>query len=171
MKTTDAAGFTTLEAIVAILVVSIAGAALFAGVFTALRGMEKEKRTIIDASLILKTDRAIRDAVGKVRIPFWERDTAITITDDEANIPRYEGKRDCFLHIKWIDSKLSIQTQEKDEVLSTVNLTGLDDVSIELLTDTSTDKSPVGLDISWYIHDREYHTIAAFASAPLENEQ
>jgi prepilin-type N-terminal cleavage/methylation domain-containing protein len=155
-------GFTLVETLTAIAVISIAGLALLSGVSTATRALEKAKARAMYATRLLNADERLRELIGQVAIPFWERNADILAHAETLELPWYQGQKDAVLRIVFVkrdaQTMLEINTPDKREVIM---LDTVGEPTLGLILDA--DKQPRGVDIRL----ADYHSRIAFASRPF----
>ncbi len=166
MKSRDDEGISTIEALVAIAILAIAGVALLGGASGAMAALVKAKNTARITSSLLRTDSLLREKIGNIRIPFWEQKTEITVPGESAEIPWYDGKKDHLLKLYIKEGTFIIETVTGETSETTALSSDIEHIDIKPIL--KGDKVPEGLDIGYTIKGKAYRTLAAFASAPLE---
>jgi prepilin-type N-terminal cleavage/methylation domain-containing protein len=160
-------GFTLLETLTAIAVISIAGLALLSGVSIATRALEKAKTRAMYAARLLSADERLRELIGQVAIPYWERNAGLVVRNEAAyaaalELPWYQGQKDAVLRIAFVkrdaQTMLEINTPDKRDVIM---LDFVGELTLGLILDA--DKQPRGVDIQL----ADYHSRIAFASRPF----
>jgi prepilin-type N-terminal cleavage/methylation domain-containing protein len=155
-------GFTLVETLTAIAVISIAGLALLSGVSMATRTLEKAKTRAIHATRLLNADERLRELIGQVAIPFWERNAGFAVRNETLELPWYQGQKDAILRITFVkrdaQTMLEINTPDKREVIM---LDTVGEPALGLILDA--DKQPCGVEIRL----ADYHSRIAFASRPF----
>jgi prepilin-type N-terminal cleavage/methylation domain-containing protein len=143
MRNKSENGFTFIEVLVSLLIISSVGIVLYASFSAGFKGVEKSRTEIRDAVRHLQTDSVIRSAAESVQIPYWVTAYEMTAAGGSLELPWYEGKKET----------------------KTVQLpAGADIEKSELVREDG--KSPFGIRITYKIGKREYTTSATFASFP-----
>lgn len=166
MKNNSDSGISTIEALVAVAILAIAGTALLGGTSGAMSALLKAKTAGITAIAILKTDEVLRTKTGNILIPFWEKNVTIDVGNIPADIPWYEGIAISFLKVYAKDGVVCIETgiEDNTEILMFPKYLTNMDMRIVIRED----QTPVGIDYHYTIFKTEYRTLALFGSSPLE---
>jgi prepilin-type N-terminal cleavage/methylation domain-containing protein len=127
-------GFTYIEMMVALIIVSLVGVIIWQGIANA--GKLLDKITVHSSSTVklMQMEESMRRLIGKVRYPFWVNELEIVDRDDEITIPYYEGKSNTLLVVKYEDEHVIIGTRYRDtEQMDDVKYFGpFSDATIEL---------------------------------------
>lgn len=160
-------GFTTVELLVAIALISIAGAALYAGLSVAVRTLGKADRTVKTAAQVAVIDNALRSHIGRIAIPFWETKYTGEITPETARIAWLDGIGDRSLSIKHADGRLTLTLDEGEESPRVINLSANHVTSITIFRFPDTEGQPAGLRFSIHTERRTFESVYLFTSLPL----
>lgn len=154
-------GFTTIEAIVAIAIVAAAGAimAIVSGI--AIKSLAKTGDGAMTAADCLMTDTALRTAVGRVRIPWWESRVEIELSPDSASVLWFDGMPESALTLSIDDGHLVISGGPESNRMYRSRV-ALDGVSFRALTG---DNDMVrGIEITYTKQNTVITCAASFAS-------
>ena len=143
MRTKQEDGFSFIEVLVSLLIISLVGIVLYASFSTGFRAVEKSQTEVRTAVRHLQADHIIRSAAGAVQIPYWVTDYEMSAGERTLDLPWYEGEKE------------SKTVQLPEHVIIEKS---------ELIKKDG--KSPFGIKIQYKIGKREYTTSAAFASFP-----
>lgn len=165
------AGFTTVEAIVAIAIIAAAGAMLAMASSVAFRTLIKTHDGVITSADCLSTDAAIRAAVGRVRIPWWESRAKAELSAEGVTIPWLDGIKENTITLSVVDGHLVILSSVADSLSSegsgetaVIYRTrfALDDVSFSALS--LEDKTVRGIEVTYTKGNATVTCDAPFAS-------
>jgi prepilin-type N-terminal cleavage/methylation domain-containing protein len=143
MRTDWEDGFSFIEVLVSLLIISLVGVVLYASFSTGFRAIEKAQTEVRTAVRHLQADHLIRSAAGAVEIPYWVTDYEMAAGENTLDLPWYEGEK---------ESK-TVQLPE-----------GVIIEKSELVREDG--KAPFGIRIQYKIGKREYAASAPFASFP-----
>jgi len=152
-------GSTLIEAVVAVMVIAIAGAALFGGVGVGMRAFEKGDRAAHSAAEALMIDDTLRERSREVKIPYWERGARLGRDAGSTTVFYYGGLKKSTLSIAEQDSALVLDCPAGRSAFPGIHL-----ISVLPLESGG---ALAGLDVSYAIGGRRYHSLAAFGAAPL----
>jgi len=108
-KHKNSSGFTLLEVLIALTLISLLGLAAFS-VFPEVRGVaEKLKKANKYNYELLQLEHTLRSSVSRIQIPYWVQEITIEESSVSTRIPFWQG-----------DSELSLKIQQKDGVLSII---------------------------------------------------
>ena len=161
MKNNDG-GTTTLETLIAVVIVSLACTLIFASATLILSSGGKTSAAVRTISSVTVADRLLRVLVGGVRIPYWERHAAIIENADSFNIPWYHGKRGDELNLAVTESGLEITVPGAEAPVKYVVLRQMKNISISLIS--SSGGQPSGVTVSWYSLSHQYQSTLPFGS-------
>ena len=124
-------GFTLIETLVAITLVSLIGIPVFMVSSDTLSFTGKVKGLNRWNRELIQLERVLRKSVGEVQIPFWISDPELTEGNGTVTIPYWNSDADLSFEIKIADTVLNIATPEGSTVFK-----GYDGVEIDLLKDS-----------------------------------
>lgn len=169
MKKNNEAGSTTIEALVALLILSIAGAALVAGSSGGIAAAVRAQRAAKDATTVLRLDDVLRRAALRVRLPYWDRSAASAATGTQTGAGTAAGA----LSVPWFDGvaaetlRLSVEGEKLtvEDGGVTTTFSGLRNIAAEFIV--GADDSVSGIDLRCEIGGRQVHVVAPFGAVPL----
>lgn len=85
------AGFTFVEVMVSLLLVSVLVLVLVSALVGAQRLIGGAGETAVGAARLLELDEALRKAALRVRTPFWEAPEAVVVADGRIEVPWLDG--------------------------------------------------------------------------------
>jgi prepilin-type N-terminal cleavage/methylation domain-containing protein len=101
-------GFTLVEVLIGMAIMSILGLAVWTAVTVGLRTAGRlHDGALANARLLLLDDR-LREAVGRVRVPWWIAEPAVETAPGAWSIPWLDGEPDRKLVISWHDEAVWI---------------------------------------------------------------
>jgi len=153
-------GSTTVEALVAALIVSLVAASAAFAFFSGIRAWAKNGEAIAVTSAALKADDSIRAACRSVRIPYWARSASLERDGDSWSIPFWKGSNEDALTLAPGDEGLVIGTPGETRALAGTEL-----VSVTALPESG--EVLRGVEVRYRVRGREFATIAAFGSSPI----
>lgn len=158
------AGSTTLEALLAVAILAVAGSALLSSLGTGLPVAAAAAQASRAASELLLADDAFRREVGRVRVPLWERGALPRSGEAMTEIGWYGGVRGGVLSfsdrgeagfaISSGEAALSFPRIRDARVLAALPRQGV----------------PQALELRFVLDGRGYAVIAPLGSAPLPKE-
>ena len=101
-------GFTLLETLVAMVVLSALGVGVWAAVTVSEQSVARSRASSRAATQVLQVDDRLRACVSRVRAPWWMPAPSIQGDDGSWNIPYLDGDPDKSLAISWKTTELSI---------------------------------------------------------------
>jgi prepilin-type N-terminal cleavage/methylation domain-containing protein len=164
MKNNSEDGFTLLETLAAMGIISIVLTSLAMTLPSSSAALEKSKKNLLFGVKFLRADTIIRKRVGAIAIPYWEH--PILDTDSSSlTIPWYQGKQNVNLRLIAEGKTLLLETEGalEDEKITLID--GLDGSEISILRDDQ--KIPYGIGIVLFHNQNTYHSFSAFASHPM----
>jgi type II secretory pathway pseudopilin PulG len=159
-------GFTIIEALAAIGIISAAGMIVLGVLSSSIKGIDRARESLGLGAKLLLTDDLIRRKTGAVRLPYWERGFNIIEDNSSIQIPWYRGRAGDYLRFFWDEDSLSMETGSGEERETLVLLEGTDHIRIDILA--GGEGIPYGLDIAYTYGGREYHTRTSFSSLPVQ---
>lgn len=97
----DDAGFTLVETLVAIAVLSVIGAALWTGFFSSTVGLERGMEAVRESGTALLVQELLSRELSRIRVPFWEREPdGFTGEADALTMPFADGEADAVLVLR-----------------------------------------------------------------------
>lgn len=163
MKKNNEAGSTTIEALVALLILSIAGAALVAGSSGGIAAAVRAQRAAKNATTVLRLDDTVRRAALRVRLPYWDRSAASALAASGAgslSVPWFDGVAAETLRLSVEGENLTV---EGGGVTTTIS--GLRNIAAEFIA--GADEAVKGIDLRCEIGGRQVHVVAPFGAVPL----
>lgn len=159
------AGFSTMEAIVSIALIAIAGTLMLWVSAVSIRSLGATKDRVTLAADVLAVDSSLRSAVGRVRIPWWERRVRVTDEGSRASVPWLDGNPEGVLTIAEDNGRLVIGGPDGSVIYrSRVKIDSLNVSAIA--NDTGV---PTGLEIRYVLGGEPIACSAPFASRALES--
>ena len=162
-------GMTTIEAITAMVIISIACTLVYSASSTALAAGKKSLVACRAISTISLSDRALRNFAQEVRIPFWERHCEFETSDDSVVIPWYRGIRDQTLRLEAAEHSLSITGTSAEGEKKIIVLRGMDEIAIKPIAPDG--EKATGIEVSWKSGGQEYRSILSFGSSFPETDK
>jgi len=123
-------GFTLIETLVAITLISLIGLSVFMVTSDIVRFTGKVKDLNSWNKELIQLERVLRKSVAEVQIPFWISDIKINDGIGKIIVPYWNGDSDLHLVMKIVDKDFKISTPEGSTVF-----TGYDGVEFDLLKD------------------------------------
>lgn len=124
-------GFTLIETLIAITLVSLIGLPVFMVFSDTITFTKKIKDLNRWNGELIKLERVLRKSVRGVQIPFWISDVELTEGIGTIIVPYWNGDADLFLEMKIEDTVLKITTPEGSTVFN-----GYDGVEFDILKDS-----------------------------------
>lgn len=87
----DCGGFTIIEALVSLGIISLVCVVLYAAFATGTKGITGSHRSLSAALKRKRTDAIVRQATGNVEIPFWLKVYEFTATEHTLSLPWSNG--------------------------------------------------------------------------------
>jgi len=107
-------GFTLIEAITMIAVISVLGVVLWSGATLAMRAVDNMGSYLDGSSAFLQAENALREKCAAVRFPYWAGRCEVEIDETSASIPYYKGQKDSELRLEFKDHMLWVSIPKKD---------------------------------------------------------
>jgi prepilin-type N-terminal cleavage/methylation domain-containing protein len=145
------AGFTLLEALAALAVLSIAGMSVLAGANIAINTLDAAKTRAVFTARLLYADERLRRTVGEIAIPYWEQAgyaTAKLVMSTHGNtleLPWYQGKRDAVLRLYQRDTALVLDIVTTEGCESIPLYEGVESVELGLMLNAG--EQPCGVTV------------------------
>jgi prepilin-type N-terminal cleavage/methylation domain-containing protein len=144
LKNESCAGFTLVESLVSLAIVSMIGVIIFMAFSVGVKSVTQSHSSVLAALRHLKTDTVLRNSLEKVRIPYWEKDFELSATATTLVVPWYGGAKEAH----------AIALPD-----------GVKDITYELVKPVE-NGAPTGCRVKYRIDNREYSSAVVFASAP-----
>lgn len=156
----DESGSTALEALIAIAVIAVAGAALVAGTRLGLSSSVASGQAGTAAAGILRFDDALRSAALRVRIPYWS--TALRIEPDQTGcaVPWVDGNPSRYLTLAASSDFLELSIDGETRRFSSVL-----DAKFRIISRDG--NVPAGLRVDYTIGGRKLTCVARFGAAAI----
>jgi prepilin-type N-terminal cleavage/methylation domain-containing protein len=106
-------GFTLLEVLVGMVILSLLGIGVWTGVAVAWRGVERFRESARAGSLVLQLDDRFRACAARVRPPWWGGEPAFQAEGHTWRISCLDGDPGETLTISWKDGVLAIDDGER----------------------------------------------------------
>lgn len=126
----NSSGFTLIETLIAITLVSLIGIPVFMIFSDTVTFTGKVKDLNHWNRELIQLERTLRKSAGEVQIPFWISDIELTEEADILGVPYWNGDVNLYLKIKIEDTLLTISTPEGSTVFN-----GYDGVEFDFLKD------------------------------------
>jgi len=101
-------GFTVLEVLVGLAILSLLGIGVWSGVAASLRAASRLRAAVLANARLLQLDDRIREAAGRIVPPWWEKGPEIQELQGEWRVPLVDGYPEKFLVVAFKDGVLSI---------------------------------------------------------------
>ncbi len=134
-------GFTLIETLIAITLVSLIGIPVFMVFSDTVSFTGNVKDLNRWNKELIQLERVLRKSVGEVGIPFWISDIELTEEAGSMSVPYWNGQADSFLEMKTLDTAFKITTPEGSTVFN-----GYDGVEFDILKDIGS--RTIGLSIN-----------------------
>jgi prepilin-type N-terminal cleavage/methylation domain-containing protein len=109
-------GFTFMELLVAMAIMSILGVTVWLGFAAAVNLIHAVPVSVELVQSFISLDTFLREYVSRVKPPFWQPELDYYIDSTSVLFPFYEGEEDRYLQIEFYDNYLIISTYtEEDE--------------------------------------------------------
>lgn len=164
MENSPESGISTIEALVALAIISIVGMAILGGASTSFKAIGRVRDAAIDTAAVFAIDDWLRSDMEKVRIPYWAQSSQITINDTMIEFPWYEGMQEHTFRLYVSDGSLYAEIADPHNV-SRRKIANVTSFKGELITDEG--MLPTALRISYGIRDKDYVSVLPFGSSPL----
>lgn len=151
-----------MEAVVAMALLALSMAILIGFGFVGLRAAEKAKESARAAEMALITDEAIRKLVGRIRVPYWQRDFSVQEDSKKVTIAWLDGFADSFISIEPDEGRIKTTEGNSVPVYFGRNLS-----RVSIVPHIDGDR-PVGIDVAYEIGGTSFLTVATFGSSPLQ---
>lgn len=161
-------GLSTIEALIAVAIFSISTIALASGVFSAYKAARISRSSAKSTFATLAGDAALRDTIGRVRIPYWAIEERIEIQGPSLDIPWYNGVRDHHVLVSTEGSKLLIRVKYGSEIKTSIAIDDCTEASFSPMQDDTS--RMLGVKAVYRIGRAETVTLAPFASIQLKKE-
>ena len=138
--TKNDSGFTLIETLIAITLVSLIGLPVFMVTSDTVTFTGKIKDLNRWNKELIQLERVLRKSVGEVQIPFWISDIELTEEAGTMTIPYWNGDADLLLEIEIEDTAFKITTPEGNTIFK-----GYDGVEFDILKDSQS--RTIGLSI------------------------
>ncbi len=158
-------GFTFVEIIASILILSIIGFLIWQGSSIAARMLFKSSDRSIATLSRLQLDEALRRETGNILIPFWISRVEIETSHNRIRIPYYQGDPDDHLVIEVIGDSLTITAPGRDEYVHFGPFPG-----ISAAPARDTEGNPIGINLKYASSrtaDARSEILYRFGSFPL----
>jgi hypothetical protein len=107
-RTANDRGFTLIEAITMIAVISVLGVVLWSGATLAMRALSDMDSHLDGTGAFLLAEHALREECGKIRFPYWLGQSGIEQNESGLTVHYLEGRREDTLVIGFENNRLWI---------------------------------------------------------------
>jgi prepilin-type N-terminal cleavage/methylation domain-containing protein len=107
-------GFTFMEVIVAMAIMSLIGVSMWLGFTAAVKLIHRIPESTQMMQEFLGLDNMLREHVSRISIPFWEPQLDYYIDSSAAQFPFYEGIKTKYLLVEFYESELIMRTFEEE---------------------------------------------------------
>jgi prepilin-type N-terminal cleavage/methylation domain-containing protein len=101
-------GFTLVEVLVGLAVISLLGVAVWGAAAAAFRGVERARRSALASARAIQLDDRFRACIGRVRPPWWGGEPRMESEGAAWRIGDLDGEAGKALVLRWADGVLSI---------------------------------------------------------------
>jgi prepilin-type N-terminal cleavage/methylation domain-containing protein len=101
-------GFTFVEVLVAIALLSVVGVATSRGLSQALRSVGRTGVSLAQSARLARLDDSLRSLSGRIRVPYWAADQAIATGADELRVGWLDGDPERELSLGFRDGVLAV---------------------------------------------------------------
>jgi hypothetical protein len=157
-------GFTVMETLIATGALSLSMIVLSLSLHSSAGAVEKAKDRALFAVKLLRADSLIRERIGRVAAPYWEKVVPET-GESSVTIPWYRGEREGSVRLLALEGTLVLETEDRQKKESILLMSGLDGTEFSVLRNQG--DVPVGIGVAYFRGQHSYHTLSAFASLPL----
>ncbi|WP_010259483.1 PulJ/GspJ family protein [Treponema primitia] len=164
MKNNSQAGFTLVETLIALGVVSLIMTILTISMTSSAAALEKSKDRALFGIKLLRADSLIRDRIGAVAVPYWEL-PVLEAGESSVRISWYQGERNGYIRLLTEKDALIMETEDKRKKERIVLISGLDGTNLSILRDEQ--HIPYGIDVIYLHRQKTYHTMSAFSTSSL----
>jgi hypothetical protein len=134
MKNNKHDGFSLIEAIIAIGIISLIGIVAVMGVFQALRGFDKAQNTLITCARIIQVKNFLEKVTAGILFPFW-LSRIDTEQQQSLKIPYLDAEEENYIQLSFTGNYLIIELHyEKEDNDQVFSFGPFSDVSFELLS-------------------------------------
>jgi prepilin-type N-terminal cleavage/methylation domain-containing protein len=167
MKNNSQWGFTLMETLIAMGIVSLILTILTVSLSSSAAAMEKSKDKALFGIKLLRADSLIRHRIGAVAVPYWE--IPVLETDETSmTIPWYQGERNGYVRLLMDKDTLIMETGDKQKKERLVLISELDGLDLSVLRNNR--HIPYGIDVTYFHNRNIYHTLSVFSTFPLLGE-
>jgi hypothetical protein len=157
-------GFTLMEALVALGTLSLVMIILALSLSSSAGAMQKAGDRAIFGIQLLRADSLIRNRIGAVAFPYWEKPVLET-GESSVTIPWYQGEQQGYVRLFMEEGALILETLGKGKAERILLVSGLDGVELSILRNG--ESVPYGVGVACFRGQNSYHTLSAFASIPV----
>lgn len=161
-------GLSTLEALIAVAIFSVSTIALTSGLFSAYKSTRISRASAKSTSAILAGDTALRDAIGRIRIPYWAIGERVEIQDSALDIPWYNGVRNHHVLVSKEGTTLLIRVKYGSEIKTTMAIDDCAEMSFSPMQDGGS--RTLGVKAVYRMGNEDIVTLAPFGSIQLKRE-
>jgi hypothetical protein len=157
-------GFTLMEALVAVGVVSLVMIILALSLSSCAGAMQRAADRALFGIQLLRADSLIRDRIGAVAIPYWEK-PALETEGSSVRIPWHQGEEKGYVRLFAEEGALVMETAGKGKTERILLVSGLDGVELSILRNG--EGAPYGVGVACFRGQNSYHTLSVFSSLPI----
>jgi prepilin-type N-terminal cleavage/methylation domain-containing protein len=108
-------GFTFMEVIAAMAIMSILGVTVWMGFAAAVNLIQSVPVSVELVQSYMVLDTIVREYISRVKPPFWQPELDYYMDSTSVIYPFYEGVEEQFLQIEYLDNHLYLSTNARDE--------------------------------------------------------
>lgn len=108
LRRTSEDGFTFVEVLVGLLIVSILGTAVATGLSGALRVVDRIQARLLESARLLRLDDGVRDLAERVRVPYFSSGHDATSTEYGLSIAWIDGDPDRTASVEFRDGTIFV---------------------------------------------------------------
>jgi prepilin-type N-terminal cleavage/methylation domain-containing protein len=164
MNDNPQSGFTMMETLIAMGVVSLIMIILALSLSSSAGAMQKAKDRSLFGIKLLRADSLIRSRIGEVAVPYWEN-PAPEMGESSVTIPWRHGERESYVRLLAEEGALVMETGDRQKKERTLLMSGLDRIEFSILRNEGS--VPYGIGVAYIQGQNSYHTLSAFSSIPV----
>ncbi len=157
-------GSTTFEALAAILLLGVAGAAALGAASSGIRAFGAGREAAVSAARVLAFDDALRERAREIRVPYWERRAGIDKGAGAAGINYWMGRKDKRLEISDSGAGLALSTPRGTRTFPGIRLKGV-------FPEPEGEGPARGIRVEYSAGEREFSSTAEFGSWALGEDE
>ncbi|GHU60209.1 hypothetical protein FACS189444_6800 [Spirochaetia bacterium] len=123
------------------------------------------KDRVLFTFAMLRADELLRNRMGAVTVPYWERHVPIVEGGSYIELPWYQGNRNHHIKLFFADNELLLEADENGKQERIVLFKNIEGAAIDIMRDQ--DDVPLALLIRITARNWEYLSRIAFSSQPV----